>query len=81
MVTKRTLICLTRMDSTTTSPASVVIMAWSSRPERMSSWLSTATMMPMAAILKIRSMSIHIPPIFHQRQRMAAASPAANPSL
>ena len=53
MVTKRTLICLTRMDSTTTSPANVVIMAWSSRPERMSSWLSTATMMPMAAILKI----------------------------
>ena len=50
MVTKSTLICLTRMDSTTTSPASVVIMAWSSRPERMSSWLSTATMMPMAAI-------------------------------
>lgn len=50
------------MDSTTTSPANVVIMAWSSRPERMSSWLSTATMMPMAAILKIRSMSIHIPP-------------------
>lgn len=81
MVTKSTLICLTRMDSTTTSPASVVIMAWSSRPERMSSWLSTATMMPMAAILKIRSMSIHIPPIFHQRQRMAAASPTANPSL
>lgn len=81
MVTKSTLICLTRMDSTTTNPASVVIMAWSSRPERMSSWLSTATMMPMAAILKIRSMSIHIPPIFHQRQRMAAASPAANPSL
>ena len=81
MVTKRTLICLTRMDSTTTSPANVVIMAWSSRPERMRSWLSTATMMPMAAILKIRSMSIHIPPIFHQRQRMAAASPAANPSL
>ena len=46
-------------------------------------WTSFALAAPaaMAAILKIRSMSIHIPPIFHQRQRMAAASPAANPSL
>ena len=41
--------------------ASVVIMACSSRPLRTSSKFSTATRIPMAAILKIRSTSIVCP--------------------
>ena len=49
---------MTLIDMTTTSPASVVIMACSSRPERTRSWFSTATKIPTAAILKIRSTSI-----------------------
>ena len=48
----------TTIISTTTSPARVVIMACSSRPARLSTWLSTATRMPMAAILKIKFTSI-----------------------
>ena len=48
--------------STTISPARVVIIACSSRPERISTWLRTATMIPIAAILKIKSTSI----IFHR---------------
>ena len=57
----RSLISRTRIISTTTSPASVVIMACSSRPERTSSWFSTATRIPTAAILKIRSTSMPCP--------------------
>ena len=41
------------------------------RPERTNSWLSTATTMPMAAILKIRSMSI-----FHSKTRITRPAPA-----
>ena len=44
--------------STTMSPAREVSMACSSRPARSSTWYSTETMMPMAAIRKIRSTSI-----------------------
>lgn len=47
---------------TTTSPARVVIMACSSRPERTKSWFSTATRMPIAAILKIKSTSMRLFP-------------------
>ena len=50
-------ISCTTIISTTTSPARVVIMACSSLPARLSTWLSTATRMPMAAILKIKSTS------------------------
>ena len=57
MAWNRASISLTIIISTTMSPARVVIMACSSRPERTSSWLSTATMMPMAAIRKMRSTS------------------------
>ncbi len=56
MVSNRTLIWLIIIIKTTISPASVVIMACSSLPERIRSWLSTATMMPMAAILNTKSM-------------------------
>ena len=48
----------TTIISTTTSPASVVIVACSSRPERTSTWLRMETMMPTAAILKTRSISM-----------------------
>ena len=43
---------------TTINPAKVVIIACSSRPERIRSWFKTATIMPIAAILKIKSMFI-----------------------
>ena len=49
------LISCTKIIMTTTRPAKVVIMACSSRPERTRSWFSTATKIPTAAILKIRS--------------------------
>ena len=39
----------------------LVIIACSSRPERISTWLSTATIMPIVAILKIKSTSIAFP--------------------
>src|SRR5699024_3565194 len=48
--------------STTTRPARVVIVACSSRPERESTWLSTETRIPMAAIRKIKSTSICFSP-------------------
>ena len=38
-----------------TNATKVVIMACSSRPARLSTWFRTATTIPMAAILKIRS--------------------------
>ena len=43
---------------TTTSPASVVIVACSSLPDRASTWFNIETIMPIAAILNIRSISI-----------------------
>ena len=52
------LISLTTTTSTTTSPAMLVISAWSSLPERESRIFSTATRIPTAAILKIRSTSM-----------------------
>ena len=43
-------------------PASVVIIVYSSLPERVSTWFITATMSPTAAILKMMSMLNFLPP-------------------
>ena len=51
-------ICWIIIMSTTISPASVVIMACSSLPDRIKSWFSTATIIPIAAILKIKFTSM-----------------------
>ena len=48
-------ICCTSISKTTMRPASVVIIACSSLPERESTRLRTATIIPIAAILKINS--------------------------
>ena len=62
IIVKSSLIFCTTIISTTTSAVIVVISACSSRPERWSRIFSTATRMPTAAILKMRSTSI---PILH----------------
>src|SRR5699024_595398 len=58
IISNRSLISCTISISTTMRPASVVISACSSRPERDSSCPSTATRIPTAAMRKIRSTSI-----------------------
>lgn len=68
MVVKSSDILSTSISRTTISPASVVIIACSSRPERESTRLSTATIIPMAAILKINSTSAVITPLFNNEQ-------------
>ena len=55
MVLKSTSICWITIIKTTISPVKVVIIACSSRPDRIKTWLSTATIMPIAAILNIKS--------------------------
>ena len=51
-------ICWIIIIKTTIKPARVVIIACSSRPERTKSWFKTATIMPIAAILKIKFTSM-----------------------
>ena len=58
MRSKRSLISWTIIIKTTTSPARVVIMACSSRPERTKSWFSTATRMPMAGLVVVLMMMV-----------------------
>ena len=55
IVLKSKSICCITIIKTTISPVKVVIIACSSRPERIKTWLSTATIIPIAAILNIKS--------------------------
>lgn len=59
-VVNNVLISFITIDSTITSPASVVIIAWSSLPALVKTWCNTATSIPIAAILNNKFMSIII---------------------
>ena len=91
-MSNRLAISWTTIIRTTTRAAKVVIIACSSRPARLRTWLSTATTIPIAAILKIRSTSNANPSFVSRsdqqddqkcstRQPKGLAHPALPPAL
>jgi glucosamine--fructose-6-phosphate aminotransferase (isomerizing) len=61
--------------NTTIKPVSVVMVACSSLPDFDNTWFRIATIMPMAATLKIRSISIH------HINKITSAAPAHSPNV